>query len=365
MVRSRRHSERAPARSRRASTRTASDGGALSSAETSAGATRTEWPSSASAGQHLGGGRHRVGEQQQGGHRGLPPRPARARGRRGRGAVASWTFAQSTPCRCTDGARDRRARPPAHRRRRGAGGRPAAGAGRHLRGARARLLRLLGQAGRAPDRRGAGPARVGPGVRRPRARALDRPHHARRPRGARRRRSGGRGARRSASPRVVTCGWSMGGATVIRHAALRGHRRSPATASAGRRTRSSPSARRRAGSCATPRSMRRLHRVVETRSGRLFARRVLRTRISADGWDPLPASAARVRRRRRAAARCWSCTATSDGYFPVAHAHALVDAAERAGRAVARAGLRPRRDRRVPRPVARLGAHLPVLLERA
>ena len=38
------------------------------------------------------------------------------------------------------------------------------------------------------------------------------------------------------------------------------------------------------------RSMRRLHRIVETRSGRLFARRVLRTRISPYGWDPLPAS---------------------------------------------------------------------------
>ncbi len=50
VVRSRRHSERAPARSLRASTSTASDCGAVSSADTSAGATRTEWPSRASAG---------------------------------------------------------------------------------------------------------------------------------------------------------------------------------------------------------------------------------------------------------------------------------------------------------------------------
>ena len=36
--------------------------------------------------------------------------------------------------------------------------------------------------------------------------------------------------------------------------------------------------------------MRRLHRVVETRPGRAYARRVMRTRVSEHGWDPLPAA---------------------------------------------------------------------------
>ena len=90
---------------------------------------------------------------------------------------------------------------------------------------------------------------------------------------------------------VVTCGWSMGGAAVLRHAGLRG------TVVAGQRLSSPPDAvvavstasRWSVRSTATG-PMRRLHRVIETRSGRAYARRVMRTRISDAGWDPLPAA---------------------------------------------------------------------------
>ena len=112
------------------------------------------------------------------------------------------------------------------------------------------------------------------------------------------------------------------------------------------------------------RSMRRLHRIVETRSGRLFARRVLRTRISPYGWDPLPASPE----------ECVADVAPlpllvvhgdQDGYFPVAHAHALVDAASGPVELWLEPGFAHAETGASPDLVDRLGAHLSVLLERA
>lgn len=132
-------------------------------------------------------------------------------------------------------------------------------------------------------------------------------------------------ARGQGYDRVVTCGFSMGGATVIRHAALRGQ------VVAGHRLASPPDAV--ASVSATARwfvrdtvAMRRLHRIVETRTGRLFAARVMGTRVSPDGWDPLPA----------APVECVAAVAPlplllvhgdRDGYFPVSHAHDLAAAA--------------------------------------
>lgn len=163
--------------------------------------------------------------------------------------------------------------------------------------------------------------------------------------------------------RVVTCGWSMGGATVIRHAALRGG------AVAGHRIAWAPDAVVSVSATSRwfvrdTRSMRRLHRVVETRSGRLFARRVLRTRISPDGWDPLPASPV----------ECVADVAPlpllvvhgdRDGYFPVAHAHALVAAASGPVELWLEEGFAHAETGASPALVDRLGAHLPSLLERA
>lgn len=162
--------------------------------------------------------------------------------------------------------------------------------------------------------------------------------------------------------RVVTCGWSMGGATVIRHAALRG------TTVAGHRLSWAPDAvvSVSAGSrwyVRDTRPMRLLHRVVETRSGRLYARQVMRTRISPDGWDPLPASPL----------ECVPAVAPlpllivhgdRDGYFSVAHAHALADAAAGPVELWLEEGFAHAETGASVELVDRLGAHLDVLLER-
>ena len=158
---------------------------------------------------------------------------------------------------------------------------------------------------------------------------------------------------------VVTCGWSMGGSTVIRHAALRDVE--PALSSP-------PDAV--VSVSATARwfvrdtvAMRRLHRVVETRSGRLFARQVMRTRISPHGWDPLPA----------APVECVAAVAPipllvvhgdRDGYFPVSHALALVEAAREPVELWLEEGFAHAESGATPELVDRLGAHLPVLLAR-
>ena len=161
---------------------------------------------------------------------------------------------------------------------------------------------------------------------------------------------------------VVTCGWSMGGSTAIRHAALR------SSAVGGFPVGSPPDAV--VSVSATARwfvrdtvPMRRLHRVVETRSGRLFARQVMRTRISPHGWDPLPA----------APVECVAAVAPipllvvhgdRDGYFPVSHALSLVDAAREPVELWLEEGFAHAETGASPELVDRIGAHLPVLLGR-
>ena len=163
--------------------------------------------------------------------------------------------------------------------------------------------------------------------------------------------------------RVVTCGWSMGGATVIRHAALRG------TEVAGHRLASPPDAV--VSVSATSRwfvrdtvAMRRLHRVVETRTGRAFARRVMATRVAARAWDPLPASPV----------ECVAAVAPipllivhgdRDGYFPVEHPQALAEAAGEPVELWLLEGFGHAETAATPELLERLGRHLPVLLDRA
>ena len=124
---------------------------------------------------------------------------------------------------------------------------------------------------------------------------------------------------------VVTCGWSMGGATVLRHAALRGQ------AVAGHLLRHPPDAVVSVSATSRwfvrdTRPMRLLHLAVETAAGRWVTRHRLGTRVSPHGWDPLPVSPI-------------DCVADvaplplllvhgdADGYFPVTHPQALLAAA--------------------------------------
>lgn len=134
-------------------------------------------------------------------------------------------------------------------------------------------------------------------------------------------------ARASGFDRVVTCGFSMGGSAVVRHAALRG------TEVAGHLLASPPDAVCSVSGTAAWSTratasgpMRRLHRIVETRSGRLFASRVMRTRIAPDGWVTPPPSPLDVV-ARVAPLPLLVVHGDRDGYFDVAHARSLAAAA--------------------------------------
>jgi pimeloyl-ACP methyl ester carboxylesterase len=153
---------------------------------------------------------------------------------------------------------------------------------------------------------------------------------------------------------VVTCGWSMGGSVVLRHAALHGGVDAVISVSAVSRWYYKDT---------TP--MRRVHWAIETRLGRLITRRALRTRISPAGWDPQspPESPIEVVGRISPIPVLF-VHGERDHYFPVDHAQALYDAAcepkelwlvEDFGHAEsgATAAL-----------LDRIGAHLPVLLAR-
>lgn len=165
-------------------------------------------------------------------------------------------------------------------------------------------------------------------------------------------------ARAAGYTRVVTCGWSMGGSAVVRHAALRGervggHRLDHAPDAVV--TVSGTAAWSQRGTASRP--MRRLHRIVETRSGRLFAHRVLRTRVATKGWDPLPVSplecVARV-----APLPLLVVHGDRDGYFPVAHAEALAAAAGAEAELWVEPGFAHAESGAGPELLDRLGAHL-------
>lgn len=168
---------------------------------------------------------------------------------------------------------------------------------------------------------------------------------------------------RSRCERVVTCGWSMGGSTVIRHAALRG------TSVGGFAVVSPPDAV--VSVSATSRwfvrdtvAMRRLHWVVERRVGRAYARRVMRTRISSAAWDPLPESPVECV-GRVAPLPLLVVHGDQDGYFPVEHPHALVEAAREPVELWLEEGFGHAESAPGADLLDRLGLHLPVLLARA
>ncbi len=121
-------------------------------------------------------------------------------------------------------------------------------------------------------------------------------------------------ARELGYERVVTCGWSMGGSCVLRHAALHGGVDAVVAVSTTSRWRVKDT-----------RPMRRLHWMVEKRGGRLVSRTVYGTRL-ARAWEDEPESPVEVV-GRIAPAPLLLVHGDRDSYFTMEHPHALYDAA--------------------------------------
>ena len=159
-------------------------------------------------------------------------------------------------------------------------------------------------------------------------------------------------ARQLGYERIVTCGWSMGGSIVLRHAALVGDVDAVVSVSAVSRWFYRDTA-----------PMRRLHWAVETRVGRMLTRRVLGTRISADGWADIPESPVEVA-SRISPIPLLLVHGDKDHYFPVEHPQALYDAAQEPKELWLVEGFGHAESAAGPELLDRIGAHLPVLLER-
>ncbi|HEX2419864.1 MAG TPA: alpha/beta hydrolase [Micromonosporaceae bacterium] len=115
--------------------------------------------------------------------------------------------------------------------------------------------------------------------------------------------------------RVATLGFSMGASVVIRHAGRMDRLDAVAAVSGPGRWffRGTP-------------SMRRVHWIVERRTGRLVSRLVLGTRISPGRWNPVPEQPTAVV-ARISPTPLLIVHGDRDQYFPVGHAHALYEAA--------------------------------------
>lgn len=122
-------------------------------------------------------------------------------------------------------------------------------------------------------------------------------------------------ARSRGHTRIATVGFSMGASVVVRHAALVGGVDAVAAISG-------PARWYYRGT--TP--MRRVHWVIERRTGRLFSRVVLRTRIADEGWDPIPPAPHEVV-EKISPTPLLVVHGDADAYFPVEHAHQLFEAA--------------------------------------
>jgi pimeloyl-ACP methyl ester carboxylesterase len=153
---------------------------------------------------------------------------------------------------------------------------------------------------------------------------------------------------------VVTCGWSMGGSVVLRHAALHGGVDAVVSVSAVSRW-----------FYRGTKPMRRLHWLVETRIGRILASRALRTRISADGWDrdALPEAPVDVV-GRIAPIPLLLVHGDQDHYFPVEHPNALYDAAREPKELWLVEGFAHAESGASPELLDRIGRHLPLLVAR-
>lgn len=123
-------------------------------------------------------------------------------------------------------------------------------------------------------------------------------------------------ARKLGYRRVATVGFSMGAAIAIRHAGLHSDDLAAVVAISG------PSRWFYRDTVA----MRRVHWLLEKRLGRMTSRVVLRTRISAAGWEPIPVPPD-VAVAKIAPTPLLVVHGDTDRLFPVEHAHALYAAA--------------------------------------
>jgi pimeloyl-ACP methyl ester carboxylesterase len=161
-------------------------------------------------------------------------------------------------------------------------------------------------------------------------------------------------ARRLGYADVVTCGWSMGGSVVLRHAALHGGVDAVVSVSALSRW-----------FYRDTKPMKRVHWAIETRLGRLVARRALRTRISSVGWDvdSPPESPVEVVPRISPTPLLF-VHGDRDHYFPVEHPEALFEAANEPKELWLVEGFGHAESAATPELLDRIGAHLPVLVSR-
>ncbi|MFE0044653.1 alpha/beta fold hydrolase [Streptomyces albireticuli] len=139
--------------------------------------------------------------------------------------------------------------------------------------------------------------------------------------------------------RVATVGFSMGGSVVLRHGAL--HPPAPAGADAPVEGRDKEHGGRIDAHADTVVSvsaparwyyrgtapMRRLHWAISRPSGRLLARCVLRTRVQAEDWDPVPLSPTEAV-PLIAPRRLLIVHGDRDTYFPLDHPRALAAAGD-------------------------------------
>jgi fermentation-respiration switch protein FrsA (DUF1100 family) len=111
--------------------------------------------------------------------------------------------------------------------------------------------------------------------------------------------------------------------------------------------------------------MRRVHWAIETRLGRLVARRALRTRISPHGWDndALPEAPIEVVPRISPTPVLF-VHGDRDHYFPVEHPEELYAAASDPKELWLIPGFGHAESAATPELLDRLGAHLPELVAR-
>ncbi|MGH3239331.1 MAG: alpha/beta hydrolase, partial [Spirillospora sp.] len=122
-------------------------------------------------------------------------------------------------------------------------------------------------------------------------------------------------ARRRGYGRIVVTGFSMGGAVVVRHAALHGGVDAVVAVSA-------PARWYYRGTV----PMRRVHWVVERRVGRLAVRLARNTRVAPTGWDPVPESPAEIA-GRISPVPLLVVHGDADPFFPLDHGRQLFGAA--------------------------------------
>jgi len=151
---------------------------------------------------------------------------------------------------------------------------------------------------------------------------------------------------------VVSCGWSMGGSVVLRHAALMRGVEAVVSVSAVSRWFYRDTA-----------PMRRVHWAAETRAGRWIVRRAFNTRISPHGWSEVPESPVEVV-GRIAPTPLLLVHGDSDHYFPVEHPEALFAAAREPKALWLLEGFGHAETAATPQLLDRIGAHLPELVTR-